>query len=104
VFHETKSVFCSNCDQALTNTFFSLLVIHCVAAPGKDSCQGDSGGPIVIRNGNGDHIQVGVVSWGRGCAKAGYAGVYSRVSSGAAWIEQQACRMTKANPKPSFCG
>jgi len=33
---------------------------------GKDSCQGDSGGPIVIRNGN-QHIQVGVVSWGKCC-------------------------------------
>jgi hypothetical protein len=31
---------------------------------GKDSCQGDSGGPLVIRNGN-EHIQVGVVSWGK---------------------------------------
>lgn len=34
------------------------------AAGGKDSCQGDSGGPLVLRNGN-EHIQVGVVSWGK---------------------------------------
>lgn len=47
-------------------------------ASGKVSCQGDSGVPIAIRD---DHIQVGVVSSGNGCARPSYPVLYSRVSS-----------------------
>jgi len=44
---------------------------------GKDACQGDSGGPIV----DASNTLVGVVSWGQGCAQAGFAGVYSNVGA-----------------------
>ncbi|CAI6341141.1 unnamed protein product [Periconia digitata] len=50
------------------------------AAPsggGKDSCQGDSGGPIF----DSSKTLVGTVSWGIGCAQAGYPGVYARVGA-----------------------
>ena len=53
---------------------------------GKDSCQGDSGGPLVIDI-NGQMIQVGVVSWGKGCADPYAYGIYTRVSSYTDWIE-----------------
>jgi hypothetical protein len=53
-----------------------------------DSCQGDSGGPLVTRDSEGCPYQVGVVSWGIGCARAKYYGVYTRLSAEADWIRQ----------------
>ena len=60
---------------------------------GEDACQGDSGGPLVVKDGSASRdVQVGVVSWGVGCAHRKFPGVYSRISSAYDWIEQEVCR------------
>ncbi|MGP4000527.1 S1 family peptidase [Streptomyces sp. 8N706] len=47
---------------------------------GVDTCQGDSGGPMFRKDDTGGWIQVGIVSWGDGCARPGKPGVYTQVS------------------------
>ena len=53
---------------------------------GKDSCSGDSGGPLYFTQPNDVPLQTGIVSYGRGCARPDFYGVYTRVSSYIDWI------------------
>ncbi|CAG4964493.1 unnamed protein product [Colias eurytheme] len=57
----------------------------CANAPDRDSCSGDSGGPLIMAQ---PHFTlVGIVSWGRGCARQGYPGVYARVDRFMPWLK-----------------
>ena len=64
-----------------------LASMFCAAAAGKDSCQGDSGGPLTYTTPSGNDVQMGVVSWGYGCADADAPGVYAKVSHFNSWIQ-----------------
>ncbi|XP_045024532.1 trypsin-1 isoform X2 [Daphnia magna] len=62
----------------------------CASYPGKDTCTGDSGGPLLVQDMPGAKwIQIGIISWGIGCADPDFPGVYTRISSFVDWIEKQ---------------
>ncbi len=60
---------------------FSARTNVCAGAAGRDACQGDSGGPLLVTDTSGAHLQVGVTSFGEGCGRAGFPGVYTEVPS-----------------------
>lgn len=71
---------------------------------GKDSCQGDSGGPLFLPNPDGSQVQAGVVSWGKGCARAGFFGVYASVGNFESWVRSRvkdAVFVDRAPPAPA---
>lgn len=57
---------------------FDGMSTFCAGVPegGRDACGGDSGGPFIV-NGR----LAGVVSYGTGCGRPGFPGVYTRVST-----------------------
>lgn len=56
----------------------------------KDACQGDSGGPLNALDDQGCPYQIGVVSYGDGCASRHAYGIYTRISAYLAWIRSNA--------------
>merc|ERR1719504_606037 len=86
VLQEVDVTVTSNtaCKQAYGSSMITANMV-CAADSGKDSCQGDSGGPLIAAE-NGRQALIGVVSWGYGCAAAGYPGVYARLTEKMSWI------------------
>lgn len=67
----------------------------------QDSCQGDSGGPVINANG----VQVGVISFGLGCAREGYPSVNARTAvPGQDWIHEALCNLTSSSSLDEWCG
>lgn len=90
-FVEIPLVDKTSCDYNYIRNGFSSLLNNCqicAGSPegGKDACQGDSGGPLICTY-NGENILCGLVSWGIGCGKKEYPGIYTKVSCYMEWIE-----------------
>ena len=84
---EVPAVSNAVCNQAYYDGITDAMICAGYAEGGKDSCQGDSGGPFVCLDNDGKATMTGIVSFGSGCAYAGYYGVYARVTKILGWIQ-----------------
>ena len=83
----------SPCDNSYPDLIPNDEICAGYAAGGTDTCQGDSGGPMFRRDAANAWIQVGIVSWGNGCARPNYPGVYTQVSTFASAIASAAASL-----------
>lgn len=98
----------SDCDLSYPSDYllgdFEPLTMICAGYEegGKDSCSGDSGGPLMVPHPAGDLVQMGVVSWGGGCAYPTQYGVYSRAADTflRSWIDANLPPTSQPPPPP----
>lgn len=80
-----------NCNPQTAGVTDNMLCLG-VLNGSKDSCKGDSGGPAFILDPESNKLrQIGIVSFGFGCARPGFVGVYTRVSEFSTFISDTVC-------------
>jgi Trypsin len=76
-----------------------IIILNTISTFPQDACDGDSGSPLIISGSDSDFdVQIGIVSFGEGCARASFPGVYTRVSAYKSFIFNQLCIVSDNPP------
>ncbi|MDD2816246.1 MAG: serine protease [Thiotrichaceae bacterium] len=100
----TSNALCNNI-YAYNGKITDSMVCAGFSQGGTDACTGDSGSPLVVQtSANNSNIwqQVGIVSYGEGCAQPNRYGVYTRVSSFENFIQSNICNAGNTPPAPTL--
>lgn len=84
------------CQRSFTSINGTIQLCAGYPQGGRDTCNGDSGGPLLDSTGR---VQVGIVSFGRGCGRPNSPGVYTRVSFYTDWIREFICLYSDKPPR-----
>jgi trypsin len=103
--HETTVQVISNriCHNIYRNYYTQVngTAMMCAGGFAHDTCLGDSGGPLFVNGNRGSKVQVGITSWGEGCAFQNYPGVYTRISTYRKFILDTIRKYS--SPVPIYC-
>ncbi|MCK5829012.1 MAG: serine protease [Methylococcales bacterium] len=103
--HQADLSIISNpkCLTALVDGITENMLCAGVPSAKQDTCQGDSGGPLIVFDSQTQSWrQVGITSWGDGCARKGFYGVYTRVKKYASFISDNICSANEKLTPPSL--
>ena len=96
ILQEADTMIISNqdCGEAWAAISTDIDETHiCAQEPEVDTCTADSGGPLLVleselTGGESSFVEVGITSFGIGCANPDFPSVYTRVSEYTEWIEE----------------
>ncbi|KYN28212.1 PREDICTED: trypsin 3A1-like [Trachymyrmex cornetzi] len=75
-------------DRITENMFCAGYILHPEGAiGGRDACFGDSGGPLHVKGIYGQLEVVGLVSWGRGCGRPHFPGIFTKLTNYIGWLK-----------------
>jgi V8-like Glu-specific endopeptidase len=100
---EVEFIDTNTCDDYYSGKIKEDMICAGVPNGGRDSCQGDSGGPLFMDQNDASQVQIGIVSWGSGCAVASKPGVYASVAYHFDFIATEVCNHASVDTSIELC-